>query len=120
MTKQTKYLSLAGILTFTVTLYLWPDLHPERAVVDQHFWWMDLIMHGGYFLVATFLLLLIPLQKSPVIIALIFFTLSVGLELLQYFSYNRTMDIVDVASNLLGVILAVGIYKLTIKTTKNP
>lgn len=89
---------------------LWPDFHPEKWVVDDHQWYYDLIIHGGYYFVATFILLLLRMKLSPVLTGGLFFVLSVVLELLQYFSNNRSVDIVDIASNLLGIVCAVAMY----------
>jgi hypothetical protein len=113
MTKQTlKYIYLTTILLITVALYLWPDFHPDKVLGSTHFWWMDMITHGGYFFAATLALLLVQLKYKPVYIGLTFFLVSILLELLQYFSYNRSVDIVDVGCNLLGISLAVGVYLL--------
>lgn len=107
-----KYIYLALILIITTLLYLWPDFHPEKIVVNDHKWYYNLIIHGGYFFVATFMLLLLRLKYNIALISLIFFILSVLLEFLQYFSYNRSVDIVDIASNFVGILLAMGAYRI--------
>lgn len=113
MTKQIlKYIYLTTILLITVALYLWPDFHPDKVLGSTHFWWMDLIVHGGYFFVATITLLLAQLKYKPVYTGLTFFLVSILLELLQYFSHNRSVDPVDIGCNLLGISLAVGVYYL--------
>jgi len=40
------------------------------------------------------------------------------MELLQYFSFSRSVDIVDVGCNLLGIGTAVGAYMLARKKMK--
>ena len=109
---HSKYFYLALIIIITSLLYLWPDFHPERIEVNDHKWFYDLIIHGGYFFVSTFLLLLIRLKYNIALIGLLFFLLSVLLELLQYVSYNRSVDIVDIGWNLTGIVLAVGAFRL--------
>jgi VanZ family protein len=116
MTKFTlKYIYLIAVLLITIALYLWPDFHPDKVMGDTHFWWMDMVTHGGYFFGATLALLLAKLNYKPVYIGFLFFLLSMLLELLQYFSYNRSMDIVDVGCNFLGIALAVSVYLLATK-----
>jgi VanZ family protein len=116
MTKFTlKYIYLIAVLLITIALYLWPDFHPDKVLGRTHFWWMDMIVHGGYFFATTVALLLAQLNYKPVYIGFLFFLLSMLLELLQYFSYNRSVDIVDVGCNFLGIALAVGVYLLATK-----
>ena len=109
---NSKYFYLALIIIITSLLYLWPDFHPERIVVNDHKWFYDLIIHGGYFFVSTFLILLIRLKYNIALIGLIFFLLSVILELLQYVSYNRSVDIMDIGCNFIGIVLAVGAFRI--------
>ncbi|MDD3320468.1 MAG: VanZ family protein [Paludibacter sp.] len=110
--KKLKYISIAIILLITAALYLWPDFHPEKVVVSDHKWYYDLIVHGGYFFIATLALLMTRLKFKAIFIGLSFFFLSIILELLQYFSYNRSVDIVDIGCNFVGIFLAVGVFSL--------
>ena len=105
-----KYIFLVFILIITIALYLWPDFHPEKLIVKEHHWYIDLIMHGGYFFTAMFALLNLRIKQTVFLQGLTFFLISVALELLQYFSYNRSVDIVDVGCNFVGIIGALGLY----------
>ena len=28
---------------------LWPDFHPEQKVLQQYYWQVDMLIHGGYY-----------------------------------------------------------------------
>ena len=98
-----KFLFLFIICAITTALYLWPDFHPEKVVVNDHHWYYDLIIHGGYFFVMTGCVLFLKFKKPLWQQASVVFIFSVILELLQFFSFNRSVDMVDVLSNLAGV-----------------
>ena len=107
-----RYIALILIVCITIALCLWPDLHPERMVVSEHHWYIDLITHGGYYFVATTLLLALQLKPGIYKVAAAFFVLSLTLEFLQYYSFNRSVDPVDMAFNLAGIVGAVGLAKV--------
>ena len=107
-----RYIAFILIVCITIALCLWPDLHPERMVVSEHRWYIDLITHGGYYFVATTLLLALKLKPGIIITAAAFFVLSLALEFLQYYSFNRSVDPVDMAFNLVGIVGAVGFVKV--------
>ena len=90
-----RYIAFILIVCITIALCLWPDLHPERMVVSEHRWYIDLITHGGYYFVATTLLLALKLKPGIYKVATAFFVLSLALEFLQYYG-------LDWRSNRLG------------------
>jgi hypothetical protein len=106
-----KYFLLSIIIIGTIALYLWPDFHPDKWIDDSHHWYDDLIIHGGYFLVTTTALLLL-INKKPILYAGIFFIVSIVLELLQHFSFNRVVDAFDVLCNFMGILLSLIVYSL--------
>jgi len=105
-----KKILLLFILICTALLLLWPDFHPEKMVVNDHHWYYDLIIHGGYFFVAMFLVLLLRLKLNKYYQGIIFWVFSIVLELLQYFTYNRSVDVVDMGSNLVGILVAIVVF----------
>ena len=107
-----RYIAFILIVFITIALCLWPDLHPERMVVSEHRWYIDLITHGGYYFVATTLLLALKLKPGIYKVATAFFVLSLALEFLQYYSFNRSVDPVDMTFNLVGIVGAVGFVKV--------
>lgn len=113
-----KIIAIIIISTLTVVLYLWPDLHPERLVTNTHRWYHDLIMHGGYYFVASLILFSLRCNVSIFLLGSVFFIMSIALELLQYYSFNRSVDYFDIICNFCGILLATGIFQLFSKNKK--
>ena len=44
------------LLILTSLFCEWPDFHPEHYLGADYHWWLDMIFHGGYYLVITILL----------------------------------------------------------------
>ena len=78
-----------------------------------------MLIHGGYYFVVCMLILLLRFNMKPIYIGLALFTFSLLLELLQNFSYHRSVSLLDILSNLLGIGLAVGMFIGLMKTVKN-
>ena len=114
-----KYLILTITIISTVAMCLWPDFHPEQEVFQQYYWQVDMLIHGGYYFVACMLILLLRFKIKPLHTGLAFFTFSLVLELLQNFSYHRSVSAMDIVSNLLGIGLAVGVFLKLSKTVNN-
>ena len=87
--------------------------------MDNKIWQVDMLIHGGYYFVVCMLILLLRFKIKPIYIGLALFVFSILLELLQIFSYNRSVSLLDIASNLLGIGLAVGMFIRLSKTVKN-
>ena len=107
-----KRLLLILILLFTAAVCLWPDLHPEKVVVSHYYWQVDMLIHGGYYFLVCIAILLLGFRKKIIFTALSVFGFSVILELLQYFSYNRSVTLMDIGDNLLGILAAVVGYEI--------
>ena len=105
-----KYLILAITIIATVAMCLWPDFHPEQKVLQQYYWQVDMLIHDGYYFVVCLLILLLRFKPKPVYIGLALFIFSLVLELLQNFSFHRSVSMLDILSNLLGIGLAVGAF----------
>ena len=113
-----KRLILILILLFTAAVCLWPDLHPEKVVVSHYYWQVDMLIHGGYYFLVCLAVLLLGFQKKIIFTGLYLFGFSVLLELLQYFSYNRSVTLLDITDNLVGIIAAMVTYSLYLKISK--
>ena len=107
-----KYFFLALILIFTATLCLWPNLHPEQAVLSRYYWQADVLIHSGYYFGLTLIVCLLKLKIKPVYLFLLLGLFSIALELLQIFSDKRGVSWMDGMDNLIGIVLAILIYKL--------
>ena len=78
--------------------------------MDNKIWQVDMLIHGGYYFVVCMLILLLRFKIKPTYIGLALFVFSILLELLQNFSYHRSVSMLDILSNLLGIGLAVGAF----------
>ena len=112
MSKITKYTILIITLIITAALCLWPDLHPEKAVFSEYHWQVDVLIHSGYFFLVCTLILFLRFPVKAVYAGMYLFGFSILLELLQYFSFNRSVTLMDIADNLLGIILSVILFLL--------
>ena len=113
-----KRLLLILILLFTAAVCLWPDLHPEKVVVSHYYWQVDMLIHGGYYFLVCLAVLLLNFQKKAIFTGIYLFGFSVLLELLQYFSYNRSVTLLDIKDNLVGIMAAMVTYSLYLKIRK--
>lgn len=98
------------VLIATILMCLWPDFHPERKVVHGYYWQVDMLIHGGYYFVACLIILSLRLSSKPLYLSVGLFLLSVMLEILQYYSHGRSVSVMDIGSNFLGITLATGLF----------
>ena len=92
-------------------MLLWPNFHPEQVVLNRYYWQADVLIHTGYFFCLT---LVIAFLKLPVKTHILFLGLglfSIALELLQHFSFKRGVSVMDAVDNLVGIGLAMLVYK---------
>ena len=115
MSNITKYSILIITLFITAALCLWPDLHPEKVVFSEYHWQVDVLIHSGYFFLVCTLILFLRFPIKMFYTGMYLFGFSVILELLQYFSFNRCVSFMDIADNLLGIIVAILVYHLFLK-----
>ena len=78
-----------------------------------------MLIHGGYYFVVCMLILLLKFNIKPTYIGMVLFAFSILLELQQNFSYHLSVSLLDIASNLLGIGLAVVMFIGLMKTVKN-
>ena len=119
MSLRLRYIVLILILGITATLLLWPNFHPEQAILRHYYWQLDVLIHAGYFFGLT---LLIASLKLPVKPLYLFFSLSlfsIAMELLQHFSTMRGVSWLDGIDNVLGIGLGVFAFEYRIKKKIN-
>lgn len=111
---------LVFVLAITAILLLWPNFHPEQAILKHYYWQADLLIHTGYFFGLTLLIASLKLPIKPLFLFLGLSLFSIALELLQHFSSMRGVSWMDGVDNLTGIGLAFVVYnssKKQIKTT---
>lgn len=95
------------LLIVTGVFCEWPNFHPEHFMGAEYHWWLDMICHGGYYFVITVLLYIIFCKGRYKFLFWIAVLLSSYLfEALQSFVPGRTVSLLDMTSNFLGISLA--------------
>lgn len=110
-----KYFLLILVLSVTAAMLLWPNFHPEGAVLDRYYWQADVLIHTGYFFGITLFISLLKFDIKPAYLFLLLGLFSMGLELLQSFSYKRGVSLMDTTDNLIGIGLALITYIWLVK-----
>lgn len=85
-------------------LCLLPNFHPEKYLLNKYYWQVDMLIHFTYlFSVMIFVKFFF---YSVDIKTLLLYALSgaVMIELLQYFVPGRSVTVIDLISNVLGVL----------------
>ena len=102
-----KTILFVGILIVTGLFCEWPNFHPEHYFGSNYHWWLDMIFHGGYYFVITILLYIIFCKGrykgvfwTAVLLSSFLF------EILQSFIPGRSVSLLDMTSNFLGISLA--------------
>ena len=104
------------ILIVTGIFCEWPDFHPEHYLGTEYRWWLDMIFHGGYYFVITILLYIFFCKGRYKGVFWVAVLLSSYLfEILQGLVPGRTVSLLDMTSNFLGVSLATLICSLFYK-----
>src|SRR5438876_7871377 len=94
------------LLILTSLFCEWPDFHPEHYLGADYHWWLDMIFHGGYYLVITILLYIVFCKgKQTVLFWLAILLTSYAFEGLQEWVPGRTVSLLDFTSNSLGITL---------------
>jgi VanZ family protein len=102
-----KLILFAVLLVVTGVFCEWPNFHPEHFMGANYHWWLDMIFHGGYYFVITILLYIFFCKGRYKLLFWLAVLLSSYLfEALQSFVPGRTVSILDMTSNFLGVSLA--------------
>jgi len=102
-----KTLLFVGLLIVTGIFCEWPNFHPENYFGAGYHWWLDMIFHGGYYFVITILLYILFCKGRYKGVFWIAVLLSSYLfEILQSFVPGRSVSLLDMTSNFLGISLA--------------
>jgi len=102
-----KKIVFAALLIITGLFCEWPDFHPEHIFGSVYHWWLDMIFHGGYYFVITILLYTVFCKGRQILIFWITVLLSSYVfEGLQSFVPGRSVSLLDMTSNLLGISFA--------------
>ena len=109
-------------MALTVVLATLPNFHPEGHLGFAYSWQLDVLIHAVYYFLLTLLLrYLVFKQRSVFLFASILFTFSLILELIQAWIPRRSLTLMDMFSNLIGIIsgiIALYIFE-TAKAKKN-
>lgn len=99
-----KVLVVAGVVVLTGIFCEWPNFHPEHYFGANYHWWLDMVFHGGYYLVVTiFLYILFCKGRQTGLFWLTVLVTSYAFEALQALIPGRTVSLLDLCSNLLGI-----------------
>ena len=102
-----KLILFVVLLVATGVFCEWPNFHPENFMGANYHWWLDMIFHGGYYFVITILLYIFFCKGRYKFLFWLAVLLSSYLfEALQSFVPGRTVSLLDMTSNFLGVSLA--------------
>src|SRR5690349_4259254 len=102
-----KLILFAVLLVVTGVFCEWPNFHPEHIMGANYHWWLDMIFHGGYYFVITILLYIFFCKGRYKFLFWLAVLLSSYLfEAFQSFVPGRTVSLLDMTSNFLGVSLA--------------
>lgn len=106
MSLRLRYIVLILVLSITATLLLWPNFHPEQAILKHYYWQADVLIHTGYFFGLTLLIASLKLPVKPLFLFLGLSLFSIALELLQHYSYMRGVSWMDAVDNVVGITAA--------------
>ena len=102
-----KLILFVVLLVTTGVFCEWPNFHPEHFMGANYYWWLDMIFHGGYYFVITILLYIFFCKGRYQFLFWLAVLLSSYLfEAFQSFVPGRTVSLLDMTSNFLGVSLA--------------
>jgi VanZ family protein len=108
-----KVILFVVVLIMTGVFFEWPNFHPEHYFGANYHWWLDMVFHGGYYFVITILLYIVFCKGRYKGIFWIAVLLSSYLfEIGQSFVPGRSVSLLDMTSNFLGISLATLICSL--------
>lgn len=84
-----------------------PDPHIENWFGVEYQWWLDQLLHVGFYFTATLILFwLLPSEKPTKIFFFSLFSITLLFELAQLFIPDRGFTPLDILSNFIGLALA--------------
>ena len=100
-------------IALTALCCLWPNFHPERLIFDKYNWQVDVLMHSSYYFFLTMVLWKLILKQTHLFFLFTGLSaFSVVIELLQAFVPMRSVDLMDILSNALGISVGLAIVCL--------
>jgi VanZ family protein len=104
-----RYFLVILFVVLTGVLCTLPNFHPEHYLGMGYHWWLDMMIHGGYyFLVSLLLYFLYNKEKRPAYLFISILLFSYILELAQKEVPGRSFSGLDFLSNTIGVAAAWG------------
>lgn len=101
-------------ISLTVLFCAWPDFHPEKYLGLKYSWQLDMLLHSGYYLLFTLLVGFLYGKKiNSFLFFGVFFTFSLLLELIQNWIPKRSLTLLDVVSNAIGVVFGISLFQFT-------
>jgi VanZ family protein len=105
-----KYFIIILLILLTADLSSIPNFHPEHYLGTGYHWWLDMMIHGGYyFFVSVLLYSFYKKEKRPEYLFITILLFSYILELAQRDVPGRSFSGLDFLSNTIGVGLAWGV-----------
>lgn len=99
-------------ISLTVLFCAWPDFHPEKYLGLKYSWQLDMLLHSGYYLLFTLLVGFLYGKKiNSFLFFSLLFTFSLLLELIQNWIPKRSLTLLDVVSNAIGVIFGIVLFE---------
>ena len=105
-------------IALTIVLSTLPNFHPEAYLGLPYTWQLDMLIHGGYYVLLTLLLRYFVFKQTNLFLfASILFLCSLVLELLQAYIPKRSLTLLDMLSNFMGIVSGV-IFLYYVETAK--
>jgi VanZ family protein len=112
-TTQTIIIILLAIIA--VLLSVWPNFHPEKLFFKSYSLAFDCFLHGGFYFMASLILNKILHKKINFLFVSFFLIgISVFFETVQLLVPGRSFTLMDIASNVIGVIIGGGFFMVSI------
>ncbi|SHF73472.1 VanZ family protein [Flavisolibacter ginsengisoli] len=114
-----RYFLVILFVVLTGVLCTLPNFHPEHYLGTGYHWWLDMMIHGGYyFLLSVLLYSFYKKEKRPAYLFVSILLFSYILELAQKEVPGRSFSGLDFLSNTIGVGLAWGFCVLKRKRAR--
>jgi len=112
---RNKNLNKSGTLLIAILLTSFfvaqPYFKPEHLLGMKYHWWLDMLIHGGYyFLLSLVLSFFFANHTKPIILWAIFLSVSFIFEVAQLWVPGRSFALLDFISNTLGITLGMLLY----------
>lgn len=100
-------------IALTIVLSTLPNFHPETYLGLPYTWQLDMLIHGGYYVLLTLLLRYFVFKQTNLFLfAGILFLCSLVLEVLQAYIPKRSLTLLDMLSNFMGIVLGIVLFRI--------